>query len=394
MIQVQEVILITKNVRDKIQTARYVLEQSGNTYTIKRFTGQFGGKITQQPDKIIEKGKAKRSVLQQAELEYNSLVKKALDKGYKRYSELTKIKFETIGEVAINSLISSVKSDANGNMKPQQAKSYKDCSTNVWDKPRFASRKLNGVRCMFKWDKENDCVITVSRGGGDYDASTTHLRLNDEMVLYLRNNPDIILDGELYKHGWPLQRISGTARLKEWEERCGNLEYWIYDIADVNEHFTVRLDSLVNLELYFEDTPKINVLEHKLVEGWVNNKKLHDKWVSEGYEGLVSRASNKCYKAASRTTDWIKLKIYEDAEFKIIGVSEGLRAEDMCFILETESGKEFKAKPMGTREEREEYFENSDAYIGKMGTVAYFELSEDGIPSGNTVFKSVREDGE
>lgn len=144
MVQLQEIVLITRNARDKIQTARYVLEQSGNTYTIKRFTGQFGGKITQQPDKIIERGKAKRSALQQAELEYNSLVKKALDKGYKKLSDLTKTKFNVINLEEINSLIGSVKTDQNGNIKPQACKPYDKCANSVFDKPRWCSRKLDG----------------------------------------------------------------------------------------------------------------------------------------------------------------------------------------------------------------------------------------------------------
>ena len=86
MITVSEIVLVVRNARDKVQTARYKLLQEGNTYIIQRFTGQFGGKITTQPEKTIEKGKAKRSVLQQAELEYNALIKKAMDKGYKKLS--------------------------------------------------------------------------------------------------------------------------------------------------------------------------------------------------------------------------------------------------------------------------------------------------------------------
>ena len=46
MVEIYNVVLVTRNARDKVQVARYVLEQEGNCYTIKRFTGQFGGKIT------------------------------------------------------------------------------------------------------------------------------------------------------------------------------------------------------------------------------------------------------------------------------------------------------------------------------------------------------------
>ena len=51
----------------------------------------------------------------------------------------------------------------------------------------------------------------------------------------------------------------------------------------------------------------------------------------------------------------IKIKEYQDAEFEITGISEGLRDEDMCFTCVTEDGIEFKAKPMGSRELKQEY---------------------------------------
>ena len=395
MVKVSEVILVTRNARDKIQIARYVLEQAGNTYFIRRFTGQFGGKVTTQPEKKIEKGKVKRSVLQQAELEYNSLIKKALDKGYKKLSDLTKTKFEVITEQELNSVVASIKTDTNGNIKPQQAKSHKDCATSVFNKERWNSRKLDGVRCMMKWHKEEDRVVSVSRGGGDYDAATVHIRTDDMVVQYLRNNPDTILDGELYIHGWPLQKISGTCRLKDWDpERCSKLEYWVYDIADTETVFNERLDTLTDLDLYFEDTSLIKVCEHVLSKSWNDVERLHNKWVKEGYEGLVSRATNKKYEPGKRNTSWVKVKIYQDDEFEITGISEGLRPEDMCFILKTKNGGVFKAKPMGSRELREEYLANWESYVGKMGTVKYFELSVDGIPIGNTVFKCIREGGE
>ena len=114
MIKVQEIILVIRNARDKVQIAHYILNQDVNNYIIERSTGQFLGKMTKQPDILIEKGKAKRSVLQQAELEYNSLIKKALNKGYKKLSSLTKTKFDIITEEELNKIVPTIKTDANG----------------------------------------------------------------------------------------------------------------------------------------------------------------------------------------------------------------------------------------------------------------------------------------
>ena len=114
MIKVQEIILVIRNARDKVQIAHYILNQDVNNYIIERSTGQFLGKMTKQPDVLIEKGKAKRSVLQQAELEYNSLIKKALDKGYKKLSDLTKTKYDVITEEELNRIVPTIKTDASG----------------------------------------------------------------------------------------------------------------------------------------------------------------------------------------------------------------------------------------------------------------------------------------
>jgi ATP-dependent DNA ligase len=394
MIKLSDIILVTRNARDKIQTARYVLEQEGNVYTIKRFTGQFQGKITPQPEKTVEQGKAKRSALQQAELEFNSLVSKALDKGYKKFSDLTKISWESITPEELNKIVPSIKTDSNGNIKPQLAKSSNDCAISVFKNPLYGSRKLDGVRCLMTYDESLDTIHTVSRGGKDYDAATTHLRTNEDLLSMFRDDPSLILDGELYVHGWPLQRISGTCRLQMWESRCEPLEYWVYDLADSSCTFEERLTVLDELrDAYLSANSPIKLIDHILLDGWNELSKYHDKFVSEGFEGLVARKPDKKYAPGKRNSDWIKVKQYQDGEFEITGIEEGLRDEDMCFTLKTSSGKIFKAKPIGSRELRQEYLDNWPILVGKFGTVKFFAMSEDGIPM-QPIFKSIREDGE
>lgn len=388
---ITDTVLVIRNARDKIQFAQYHLISEGKSFVIKRFTGQFGGKITEQPEKWIHAGKSKRTIFEQAELEYNSLIKKSVDKGYKKLSSLTKIKFEVITTAELDSLVPSIKTDNNGNIKPQLAKSSTDCTINIWEKGMFCSRKLDGVRCLMKLD-EDGVIRSISRGGGDYDVSTTEIREDPKLIALFEKNPDIILDGELYVHGWSLQKISGAARLKTWDERCSFLEYWVYDIADVNENFNERIDKLIDFQLEFGDYEKIRFIDHEYIIGWAKIKKAHDRFVSEGFEGLVARKPDKKYAPGRRSSDWIKLKDYQDSEFEIVGIEEGLRDEDFCFVLK--SGKNtFKAKPMGSREVRYEYLENWESYVGKMAVVKYFAISDDGIPT-QPIFKSIREDGE
>ena len=381
--------LVTRNARDKVQVVIAELDQEGNSFIIKRTTGQYQGKMTPQVEIRIDKGKAKRSVLQQAELEFKSVLNKYLDKGYKRIDLLTSKSFEELTSSELDALVPTLKSDSNGNLKPMLAKSSNDCQNSVLNKPMLCSRKLNGVRCMMKWDGEK--VITISRGGKHYNGSTIHL--TSKLSEYFKINPDIILDGELYRHGSYLQEISGIARLEKWEPRCEKLQYWIYDIADDKMIFSERLEYLLELKDFIEDEELSNifVLEHVPTESWDQIQKLHDKWVSEGFEGLVARKPDKPYGFGKRGSDMIKVKMYQDAEFLIVDYQDGLREEDFCFICETSDGKPFAAKPIGSRELKSEYLENIDEIIGKMGVVKYFEISKEGIPL-QPVFQAVRHD--
>lgn len=388
--------LVTRNARDKIQVVITELEQSGNTFIINRITGQYQGALTEQPKVTITSGKAKRSVLQQAELEYNSILSKYQDKGYKKLDSLTHKKFNELTLEEINLIVPTLKEDANGNLKPMLAKSSTQCQNSVLDKVLYCSRKLNGVRCMMKWDPNLNKVVTVSRGGKNYNASTIHL--TKEVTKFLSEHPAYILDGELYHFGHFLQELSGIARLDHWEERCNILEYWIYDIADgtkifksestkmVDDRFTILEDLRLNV---FKNNSHIKILEHIRTEGWDNIKKLHDKWVNEGFEGLVARKPDKVYEFGKRSSTMIKVKEYKEEEFEIIDYSEKLREEDFCFIMQTKDGKVFEAKPIGDRELKADYIKNIDNIIGHMGTIKFFELSKDNIPQ-QPIFQAVR----
>jgi ATP-dependent DNA ligase len=387
---VSKIYLVTRNARDKVQVVIAELEQNGNSFTIKRTTGQYQGKMTNQPDLVIERGKAKRSVLQQAELEYNSIVKKYQDKGYKRLDSLTNKAFDLITPAEMDNLAPTLRSDQDGNLKPMLAKSSTQCQNSVLDKKMWNSRKLNGVRMMTKYSPDLDKVITISRGGKNYDEAAK--LITDELYEYLKANPDIILDGELYHHGTYLQTISGMARLKEWEPRCSILEYWVYDLAIPDVIFDDRLKILNDLRLNtFKDSKKIKIQEHYPSQSWEEIQRLHDKWVKEGFEGLVARKPNKVYEYGKRSSTMIKVKQRNDEEFEIVDYKDGLRDEDFCFILQTKEGKLFSAKPNGSRDIKEAYMNRIDYMIGKMATVSYFEWSSDKIPQ-QPVFIGLRED--
>lgn len=386
MVVLQDIYLVARNARDKVQQIRAKLMQEGNIFVIQRITGQYLGKQTEQPELIIDKGKAKRSTLEQAELQFNSIINKYLDKGYKKISDLTKTPFEDISESEMNNLVPSIKTDSNGFLKPMLAKDSNKCQTSVLNKRLLCSTKLNGVRCLMQFSEGK--IHAISRGGKEYNVPTTLIR--EALEDFFKEYPSVILDGELYNHGHHLQELSGIARLKEWEDRCNILEYWIYDIADSTKTFEERLEFLMLLKDKLKGISKIKVIDHIETNSFREIQDLHNKWVKEGYEGLVARKPNSTYQFGKRGSDMIKVKEYMEQEFEIIDYKDGLRDEDFCFILQTEDGKPFAAKPIGDRELKNRYLRDIDEIIGKQGTVKFFEWSKEGVPQ-QPIFQVVRD---
>lgn len=398
-------ILVSKDTKGKTRVAKldYTWSDEHKGYIISRTTWQYGGKMTEQPDILITKGKAKRTVTEQTKLEYNAHKKKYLDKGYKELPKSISIDDANAVSEFMSETFGGGVTDSNGFKKHMLAKQADKVATSVFDKLDYwyGSRKIDGVRLSLYWNAEEGKVMTASRGGGTYEYSTKHLTEHPRVIEFFEDHPDIVFDGELYKHGKSLQQISGAARREVNDESNNWLEYYIYDIMDDTKTFEERLEVLedisYDLALAFDPNRdwsdgelKIQMVPHEKVRGWMNIEKLHNKYVAEGWEGLVIRDPNKKYRYGGRTNDMIKVKQYKDAEFTITGLSEGLRDEDMCFTLVTDDGKEFKAKPMGSRELKQQYREDLPSLIGKKATVKYFYLSDEGTPL-QPVLKAIRD---
>ena len=361
-------------------------------YIIQRSYGQVQGKNTLSPAIIVDKTKQKRNWREQYTLQFNSEVKKFLDKGYvetdKHPNEYSSAELEAI--------FGDVKTNQYGVIKPQLAKQAdKVTNTKIFDKEWLISRKLDGVKALFYY-KDGE-IHTASRGGEHYDYSTEHLRTYPPLVSFFKENPTVILDGELFVRGKSLQQISGAARMEKNAYDCDWLQYWIYDCYDTSDpektavdRWTFLVDELNHKNGIFvycnpgddEIKDPIRLLKHQLVEGWNNMKVLHDLWVSEGFEGAVITDPSKPYKPGARCNNLIKIKSYLDDTFKIIGYELGLRgSEDMVFICELKDGRTFKAMPTGSCETKEEYVQNFEQkYKNHLGDCTYFNYSDDGIP--------------
>ena len=399
--------LISKDSKGKIRVVEISYEGNETTriYTIYRYTGQFEGKMTKQPEITVDKGKATRNIHEQVELQFNALVKGYKDKGYIELEN----EIDNYNSEELYQLLGESPTGSNGVVKPMLAKQAdKVTNTKILDKEWLASRKIDGLRCII-YLGDDDKLHTSSRGATNYDSAMFEILTHPTLIKLFKNNKGLMLDGECYHHGYTLQQINSIARTQKVAKDLEVLQFYWYDIVDLNNPFKSRLAKMKSIaeelkeygseigwepdRVFKENELRIQFVPQVEVSGWDNMMKLHNEYVSEGWEGLVIRDPERPYKPNGRTNDMIKIKVYKDDCFKVVGKEAGLRgSEDMVFIMEMPDGRTFKAKPFGDREQKEEYWINfNKKYKGHIGECKFFYYSDDGIPL-QPAFKAFRDD--
>ncbi len=385
--------LISRDTKGKIRIAvisyELIKEENNRYFIIHRISGQLGGKRTNQPDIIVDRGKATRNLWEQVDLQFNHLVKEKKDKGYR---EVTKDPEEyMISE--LEGILGHIVTNQDNVPKPMLAKQVdKVTNTKIFEKEWYASRKIDGLRALIYMGKDGE-LHTASRGAMNYDAAMYEILSNKTLIKVFKEYPGLIMDGECYHHGYSLQQLNSIARTQKTAVDYEVLQFYWYDIVDANSTFDERWALMQDIsdELHLEFEPekefkdgelRIQFVPQILVSGYDNMIKLHNDYVEDGWEGLVIRDPDRVYRPNGRTNDMIKIKIYRDDLFKVIDYELGLRgSEDMVFIMELPDGRTFKAKPLGDRAQKEEYVKNFNSlYKGHMCECKFFYYSDDGIP--------------
>ena len=398
--------LISRDTKGKIRFAiiDYELinpkDKQNRYFVIHRTTGQYGGKRTSQPDVIVDRGKATRNLWQQVELQALHLVKEKKDKGYR---EITKDPEEyMISE--LEGILGYIVTNQDNVPKPMLAKQVdKVTNTKIFDKEWYASRKIDGLRALIYMGTDGE-LHTASRGATNYDAAMYEILSNKTLIQIFKENSGLIMDGECYHHGMSLQQLNSVARTQKTAVDYEILQFYWYDIIDTNSTFDERWAYMNDIKdqynLSFDPSKeftdkelRIQFVPQVLISGYDNMIKLHNDYVEEGWEGLVIRDPDKVYRPNGRTNDMIKIKVYKSEDFLVTGYELGLRgSEDMVFICQTKEGKEFKAKPLGDRLQKEEYVENFDSlYKNHIGECKFFYYSDDNVPL-QPCFKAFRDD--
>lgn len=277
--------------------------------------------------------------------------------------------------------------------RPQLAKTF-DYEKTKLKFPIVAQRKYDGNRAIMYYDKASTNIVMETRNGHRYLEDCVKYIVKD----YVGILPvDVVLDGELFIPGKTFQELQSIVRLQKTpvdrskDNEFKKLRFYVFDIAYLLEpklRFSEAYDRLTSLVAGKQNTV---LVENDIVSKRDEIKILHDKYVSEGYEGIILRNPNKSYGINKRNSDIMKYKYFIDDEYKIVGlkIEHNNGIELPMWVCQTADGKEFTCRPVGSIDDKREILKNYKDYIGKMLTVKYQELSDDGIPRFG-VGKSIR----
>jgi ATP-dependent DNA ligase len=269
--------------------------------------------------------------------------------------------------------------------------------------PCAVQRKYDGVRCLAHYNPEEKQVDLYTRTRKDMPGKN-YIKdiLMGYLPLMMRDGSSLYLDGELYKHGLQLQKISGESR-NDTEGESMQLEYHIYDCFYPNNLSMPYSERRILLEEFINSMTQADRNTIKLVETFtVQNQgeidALFDRIVAEGYEGCIIRGLAAPYLTDANKTSTklrshylVKLKARFSEEYPIFGYTQGKRGKDKGAIIwqcKAKKGKVFNVTPKNmTYEERKSIFEECDTqelfkekYKGKPLTVEFEAMSKDGVP--------------
>lgn len=263
---------------------------------------------------------------------------------------------------------------------------------NPIDGTYFASHKLDGVRLLSKVDLDKQKVTFYSRSGKEY----TSLKNLEAPLLKVFNGKTGIwaVDGECcHLNADGSEDFQGI--MKEVTRKNGytieNPHYCVFDAVpwavfeekEVSEDFTHRYEFLQNLK----KDDHIIILEQERV----TTQEIYDKWLQRVYdnnwEGFMLRKDAPFRRG--RTADLLKVKPYEDAEFKVVDYVAGKQTfavpgkGNMEFdgvkdiIIELPCGDRVNVGGGLTKEQRIEWLKNPKLILGKTVTIKYLEETTD-----------------
>jgi DNA ligase 1 len=360
---------------------------------------------------VIRKGKNigkanETTPMDQAKSQMRSDWARKRDEGYKSLEDLgikTFLGEDTVADIhaAVEAKLPRFNTDASGNVKPMLATDWKKVKNISY--PVLIQPKLDGLRCLMVFNEhlsDGGFGITfLSRSGKEYH---TLKHISDSVASWYAKEMgnliqsgnkvkpghfSFILDGEIYSDELTFQEITQAAK-KQYPNSL-KLHFRAYDIV-TDEDQKKRLDRVAEIVKTI-NSPHISLVETLIAGDEAHVKREHDRYVQEGSEGAMIRFVHGMYAQGQRSRELLKVKEFDEGEFRFLNWDTGQREEDLLAVCFTDSGAKFTAKMMGSREYKA-HLRKSMSGDAKM-TIKHFGWTSDGLPRF-PIGKGFRDDGE
>lgn len=259
---------------------------------------------------------------------------------------------------------------------PMLAHKYEDKKKDV-QFPAFIQPKLDGVRCLAEW-RWNEVSLT-SRAGKPYIMPTVQLQLAEWLP------KDMTLDGELYCHGMSCQTV--TSFVKKWKPGSEKIIYNVYDVPVSDGCETLTCEERIGRLLHPIDgvveSANVKRVPGFVVKSHADMMQRYGEFVQDGYEGAMLRLRLGQYLWGYRSSELLKIKEFQDAEFTVIAAKEGRGKMEGCIIWTCAndcSEGSFDCTMKVTMDERRRFYAERQKYLGEKLTVRFFDRTDDKLP--------------
>ena len=261
------------------------------------------------------------------------------------------------------------------------AKEYDSCD---WKDGWYASRKLDGVRCLAVVNNEGECTL-YSRMGKEL---TTLNKV--KTAIEATGIVSVVFDGEIClvdeNGNEDFQGIMKQLRRKD--HQIENPAYMIFDMLNINEFNNQKGDIVLSerlrilrswLQGRFIDSDILRYTEQTQISDDDHFNYWNELSSKEGWEGVMLR-KDVSYEG-KRTKNLVKVKKFFDAEYEVVdydnddhevvrdGKSETIKMLAQVWI--EHKGHRVKVGSGWSQEQRLQYMDGS--IVGKIITVQYFE---------------------
>lgn len=290
------------------------------------------------------------------------------------------------------------KQKSNLSINPQLCKLY-NSNKHDWSHSWLVEPKFDGLRCIVITDLHGNATPYSRNGKPLWNMQ----KILNEIKLASDSNPgqlsEMVLDGEVYTKDWNLS-MSIVKRSTQTHPDQDKLHYHVWDCLTLGE-WNQKYNGKVGISYVSNGVRRerlfpllkgsfVEVVQGTLVS---NNKELQEiylKFLEQGYEGAVIKNLQGHYECGKRSSNWLKIKPWSDADLTIVGSYPGegkhlgrigglvlqgsVEWRDRTYEVAVEAGTGY------TDEERRalQEMEDKGTLAGKIAEIKFQDVTADG----------------